>query len=147
MSRSNYVLVVEDNDGDFETVVEAMRLAGVANEVRRALSGTECLEQMRGCLQDQNSLPALVLLDLNTPNDDGRSALLQMKSNEKLRSVPVVVISGSLNPRDVDFCYQQGLSAYHVKSVNHATHLHTLQIIFTYWLTMVLLPLGRELEK
>lgn len=147
MSRSNYVLVVEDNDGDFETAVEAMQLAGVANEVRRAHSGTDCLEQMRNCLQNRTSLPALVLLDLNTPNDDGRSALLHMKSDEKLRSVPVVVISGSMNPRDVDFCYHQGLSAYHAKSVNHATHLHTLKIIFTYWLTMVLLPLGRDLEK
>lgn len=146
MSRSNYVLVVEDDDGDFETVVEAMRLAGVANEVRRAYSGTDCLQQIRS-LQNHASLPALVLLDLNTPNDDGRSALLQMKSDEKLRSVPIVVISGSLNPRDVDFCYQQGLSAYHVKSVNHVTHLNTLKIMFTYWLTMVLLPVGRELEK
>ena len=147
MNRTHHVLVVEDNDGDFETVVEAMRLAGVSNQVRRACSGTECLTQMHMCLQQQTSLPALVLLDLTTPNDDGRSALLQLKADDKLRLVPVVVISASLNPRDVDFCYRQGLSAYHVKSVNHATHLETLKTIFIYWLTMVLLPLGRELEK
>lgn len=147
MSRANFVLVVEDNDGDFETVIEAIRLAGVTNEIRRAYSGTESIEQMRGCLQNQTSLPALVLLDLNTPNDDGRFALLHMKSDDKLRSVPVVVISGSLNPRDVDFCYHQGLSAYHVKSVDHTTHLHTLKTIFIYWLTMVLLPFEQELEK
>ncbi len=147
MNRAHHVLVVEDNDGDFETVVKAMRLAGVSNQVRRAFSGTECLTQMHMCLQQQTSLSALVLLDLNTPNDDGRSALLQLKADDKLRSVPVVVISASLNPRDVDFCYRQGLSAYHVKSVNHATHLETLKTIFIYWLTMVLLPLGRELEK
>ena len=147
MSRSSYVLVVEDNDGDFETVIEATRMAGVTNEVRRAYSGTDCLDQLQGCLQNKTSFPALVLLDLNTPNDDGRSALVHMKSDGKLRSVPIVVISGSLNPRDVDFCYQQGASAYHVKSVNHATHLQTLKTIFIYWLTMALLPLGRELEK
>lgn len=147
MSRSNYVLVVEDNDSDFETVIEAMQMAHVTNEVRRAYSGTDCLEQLEGCLQNQTSLPALVLLDLNTPNDDGRSALVHMKSGGKLRSVPIVVISGSLNPRDVDFCYEQGLSAYHVKSVNHATHLQTLRTIFIYWLTTAVLPFGRELEK
>lgn len=147
MSRTHHVLVVEDNDGDFETVIDAMRLAGMSNQVRRAFSGTECLAQMRECLQQQISLPAFVLLDLNTPNDDGRAALLQMKAHEKLCAVPVVVISASLNPRDVDFCYQQGLSAYHVKSVNHATHLATLKTIFDYWLGSVLLPLGRELEK
>ena len=146
MSRTHHVLIVEDNDGDYETVIEAMRLAGVSNQVRRAVSGTECVAQMRECLGN-NSLPALVLLDLNTPNDDGRTALQQIKAEDKLRAVPVVVISASLNPRDVDFCYQQGLSAYHVKSVNHATHLETLKTIFIYWLTMVLLPLGRELEK
>jgi len=111
MNQTHHVLVVEDNDGDFETVVEAMRLAGVSNEVRRARTGAECLTHMHMCLQQQTSLPALVLLDLNTPNDDGRSALQQMKADEKLCSVPVVVISASLNPRDVDFCYRQGLSA------------------------------------
>ena len=146
MSRTHHVLIVEDNDGDYETVIEAMRLAGVGNQVRRAISGTECVAQMRECLQN-TSLPALVLLDLNTPNDDGRAALQQIKADDKLRAVPVVVISASLNPRDVDFCYQQGSIAYHIKSVNHATHLETLKTIFIYWLTMVLLPLGRELEK
>ena len=146
MSRTHHVLIVEDNDGDYETVVEAMRLAGVGNQVRRAISGTECVAQMRECLES-NSMPALVLLDLNTPNDDGRSALQQIKADDKLSVVPVVVISASLNPRDVDFCYQQGASAYHVKSVNHGNHLATLKTIFTYWLTTVLLPLGRELEK
>lgn len=147
MSRTHHVLVVEDNDGDFETVVEAMRLVGVVNQIRRAVSGTECVAQMRECVLRQSSLPAFVLLDLNTPNDDGRAALQQIKADDKLRSVPVVVISASLNPRDVDFCYQQGVSAYHVKSVNHPAHLDTLKTIFRYWLSAVLLPLGRELDK
>lgn len=85
-----------------------MRQAGVANEVRRVHSGTECLEKLRGYLQNKIGLQALVLLGFNAPNDDGLSALQQMKADERLRAVPAVVISGSLNLRDVYLCYPQG---------------------------------------
>ena len=147
MSRSHDVLVVEDNDDDFETVVEALRHTGLANQIRRAVSGTQCVAQMREGVAHPSSLPAFVLLDLNTPNDDGRDALLQIKADDALRLIPVVVISASLNPRDIDFCYRNGIGAYHIKSVNHATHLETLQKIFSYWLVDALLPTGRSLEK
>ena len=95
---------------------------------------------MRDPLQTRHSAPLLVLLDLNTHNDDGREVLREIRSDAKLKTLPLVVLSGSSNPRDLQFSYDCGANAYHVKPVNHALHLQVLQEIFHYWLGSVKLP-------
>lgn len=134
------VLVVEDSDEDFETVVDAALQAGLTHALRRAVSGDDCLLQLRAWAQRRASLPALVLLDLNTPAGDGRDALLQIRQDAALRALPVVVLSTSDNPRDVDFCYGAGANAFHVKPVRHAEHLRVVEAIFAYWLGHAVLP-------
>ena len=140
MSAWPAVLVVEDNDEDYETVAEAARRAEIPNLLRRVTSGGECLRLLQQSVQHRSVLPALVLLDLNTPGDDGRDALRQIKACEQLRAIPTVVLSTSSNPRDVDFCYAQHANAYHAKPVSHLAHLQTVQDIFSYWLGCALLP-------
>jgi CheY-like chemotaxis protein len=134
------ILVVEDSDEDFATVLDAAKRAGVTNEIRRAASGEECLQVLRASTDNKNTVPALILLDLNTPRDDGRDALREIKQDERLRALPLVVLSTSANPRDLAFCYASGANAYHVKPVNHLLHLQVLEQIFGYWLTSVVLP-------
>jgi len=138
--RKGYVLVVEDSDEDFDTVLEASRLANVSNEIRRATSGDECLQHLADLECRELALPALVLLDLNTPKGDGRDALRGIIGNERLRAMPLVVISASANSRDVSFCYEHGANAYHLKPVSHPQHLQILQNIFSYWLMCAILP-------
>lgn len=140
MSAWQPVLVVEDSDEDFETVVEAARRAGIPNLLRRATCGNDCLRMLEESVQQRSGLPALVLLDLNTPGDDGRDALRQIKSSDPLRAIPTVVLSTSSNPRDIDFCYANHANAYHAKPVSHTAHLQILQDIFSYWLGCALLP-------
>jgi CheY-like chemotaxis protein len=147
MSAKQAVLVVEDNDGDFETVVEAARRAGIANLLRRVTSGEDCLQMLQQSVQQRSGLPALVLLDLNTPGDDGRDALRQIKASDPLRAIPTVVLSTSSNPRDIGFCYANHANAYHAKPVSHTAHLQTLQDIFSYWLGCALLPTEPMPEK
>jgi len=147
MSRTDHVLVVEDNDDDFETVVEAVRRAGIGNQLRRAVSGTDCVEMLLESLENGSTLPALVLLDLNTPSADGRDALLHIRQNSALHMIPLVVLSASANPRDIAMAYGNGANAYHIKPVNHATHLEILQTIFTYWMNHTVLPTHRSLKK
>ena len=134
------ILVVEDSDEDFATVLDAAKRRGVPNEILRAASGDECLQLLRAPARTQNEVPALILLDLNTPRDDGRDALREIKQDERLRALPLVVLSTSANPRDLAFCYASGANAYHVKPVNHLLHLQVLEQIFGYWLTSVVLP-------
>jgi len=135
-----HILVVEDSDEDFETVQDAARRGGVSHPIARATSGDECLRLLRGAAGRRDALPALVLMDLNTPGDDGREALRELRNDVSLGTLPLVVLSASANPRDLQFCYCQGANAYHVKPVDHAAHLQVLQQIFAYWLGSVVLP-------
>lgn len=146
-SRAHPVLVVEDSDEDFDTVLTAARQAGVTHAIRRARSGDDCLKLLKGTVGHARLQAALVLLDLNTPNGDGRSALEQMHADALLSGIPLIVLSTSANPRDVDFCYANGANAYHVKPVSHSEHLKVLQTLFTYWLGSVVLPTEQSLER
>ena len=63
-----------------------------------------------------------------------------MRGDEGLRTLPIVVLSGSANPRDVSFCYANGANAYHVKRVDHGLHRQMLEQVFAYWLGSAVLP-------
>ena len=141
--RLRHILVVEDSEEDFETVKDAARQRGMLHPIVRADSGSECLHLLRLWRDGQRSrdaLPLLVLLDLNTPGDDGRDVLRQVRDDDVLGTLPMIVLSASANPRDLKFCYANGANAYHVKPVAHAMHLKVLQEIFDYWLGSVVLP-------
>lgn len=147
MSALQNILVVEDNDGDYDTVVEAMRRSGLPHQLQRATCGDECLDMLHQLVRLRSALPVLVLLDLNTPGSDGRDALGLIKTCRKLRTIPTVILSTSSNPRDVDFCYASHANAYHTKPVSHRAHLKTLQDIFGYWLGCALLSTETPLIK
>ena len=141
--RLRQILVVEDSDEDFETVQDAARHRGLEHPIVRADSGGECLRLLRLCRdahRSRDALPLLVLLDLNTPDDGGRDVLLEVRSDDIFGTLPVVVLSASANPRDVQFCYSNGANAYHVKPMAHALHLRVLEDIFAYWVGSVTLP-------
>lgn len=145
--RPGHVLVVEDSDEDFETVVDASRMANVTNEIQRATSGDDCLQHLADLECQGFALPILVLLDLNTPKGDGRDVLRNISSNDRLRALPLVVISASASVRDIRFCYDHGANAYHLKPVSHPQHLQILQNIFSYWLTCTILPENEGSER
>jgi two-component system, response regulator len=140
MMRARHILVVEDADEDYQTVLESAKNCTAPNDIQRVTSGEACLRVLRDLADRRQALPALVLLDLNTPQSDGREALLQIKQDVRLREIPIVVLNGSANPRDLSFCYANGANAYHVKPVHHALHLLVLQKVFDYWLINVVSP-------
>jgi len=131
------LVVVEDSDEDFETVVEAVKRSGVLAEVRRATSGEAGVAALDRLAIDR---PVIVLMDLNTPGTDGREALTILKTNPALKSIPVVVFSTSANPKDVEFCYAAGANAYHVKPVQYPDHLQLVIDLVGYWFGRVELP-------
>ncbi len=131
------IIIVEDSDEDFDTVVQAVRKAGIPAEVRRATTGGGCLDLLRGVAAIR---PAVVLMDLNTPGTDGREALAAIKGDDALKAFPVVVFSTSADPRDVAFCYAAGANAYHVKPIRYPDHLQLVIDLLTYWLGRVALP-------
>ncbi len=131
------ILVVEDSDEDFDTLLEAARGVGEKRVIRRVLCGGDCLALLRGeGGTDQaplSMLPTLIFMDLNSHGVDGREALVLIKTAPGLKEVPLVVLTTSANPKDQAFCYQAGANAYHVKPVRHDHYLALLRSILLCW--------------
>jgi CheY-like chemotaxis protein len=145
-ARVSHMLVVEDSDEDFDTLLEAVRLCGSTTCIDRAGSGGACLALLTGTIEERLSvLPALILMDLNSHGLDGREALVAIKKTAHLKHIPLVVLTTSANVKDVAFCYAAGANAYHVKPVRHDQYLLLLQSMMNYWLTSVtLLPVAQK---
>ena len=145
------LLVVEDNDEDFESLRWALRKIGVDRPVRRCVGGGDLLDYLhrsasrtaRAYDSDAPQWPALILLDLNLGADDGREVLAAIKADDGLRHIPVVVWSTSTHHADVETCYRRGASGYAAKPVDSDRMMHTLRIITSYWLDCVTLPSAR----
>lgn len=140
---SSPILVVEDSDDDFDTVVEAARRAGVRNRLVRAATADAARKLLSG---ERPTAYAFVLLDCSLPGEDGLGLLEYMRRDLAQRVLPVVVFTASINARDREAFYTAGVNAYHVKRVRFEDCLATLQQIFGYWLTQVILPDARAAD-
>jgi len=128
------VLVVEDCDDDFDTVVDAATLANVRNRLVRATNVVEAAELLA---RSPMGMFAFMLLDYNLPGIDGLDFLRQACLSGLLADLPAVVLTTSVNPRDRDCFREAGASAFHVKSVAYTDCLRTLESIFDQWLNKV----------
>src|SRR5271168_4582331 len=115
------ILLVEDDPKDVELTLTALEEYNLANEVVIARDGAEALDYLycRGNFADRpHENPAVLLLDLKLPKVDGLEVLQQIKSDDKLKMVPVVVLTSSREERDMVASYKLGVNAYVVKPVN-----------------------------
>ena len=136
--RGTPLLVAEDSDEDFEVLQLLMQQMAVQNPVYRCTTGDTVLDFLyqEGDYQEPNQAPrpAVILLDLNLPGTDGRDILAQLKQDESLREIPIVVFTTSSSPRDIEFCYQKGANGYLIKPVASAELEKTVQAFVDYWL-------------
>ena len=131
------ILLVEDDPGDAELTITALRACELdERDITLVADGVEAIEHLRGADQageHHSSLPAVVLLDLKMPRMDGRAVLREMRSDEHLRHVPVVVLSSSRQDDDVCEAYALGANAYVVKPVAFNEYLETVGHIAAFW--------------
>lgn len=142
-SRLPSMLLIDDSDEDYESVIWALRRVAFDDRIVRCASGDDALDLLyhRGQYADDAAwLPALIVLDLNLPGTDGREFLRQIKSDEALRTIPVVVYTTSSNPRDIEYCYQIGANSYQVKPVDFEKFCASWQSLVTHWFYHVTLP-------
>lgn len=137
------VLVIEDSAEDFDTVREAARRIGVANELVHAVDAAGARKQLHEAFEGRRSF-AFVLLDQSLPGTNGDGLLSEMRSQPALKLLPVIVLSGSSRSADCNRCYDAGANAYHIKPVRFEEHLATVQSIFRYWLDSAVLPDARR---
>jgi two-component system, chemotaxis family, response regulator Rcp1 len=135
------ILLVEDNSGDVELTIEALKEARVRNNLHVAADGEQALQFVRQQEQYGNSpRPDLVLLDLNLPRKAGREVLAEMKADPGLRRIPVVVLTTSAEEADVLAAYNLHANAYITKPVDLDQFLGVVRSIEDFWLTIVRLP-------
>ena len=135
------VLLVEDNVDDADLTRRALEQAKVHNQVHHVTSGVEALAFLRREGRFAGAQPPdLILLDLNLPGMDGRELLKIVKADERLRHIPVVVVTGSHVDADVRESYRLHANAYVKKPVNTQEFLEAVNSIEQFWLQIVRLP-------
>ena len=130
------ILLVEDNYNDAELTLEAMAEHNLANDVEHVRDGAEALDYLyrRGKYAgrtDENL--AVVLLDLKLPKVDGLEVLRIIKSDEKLKLIPVVVLTSSSEERDMIDSYRLGVNAYVVKPVKFCDFMNAVKELGVFW--------------
>jgi len=130
------ILLVEDDPRDTELTMTALEEYHLSNEVVVATDGAEALDYLfgRGKFQGRNSEnPAVLLLDLKLPKVDGLEVLQQIRSDEKLKMIPVVVLTSSREERDKLASYQLGVNAYVVKPVDFHEFVNAIKELGVFW--------------
>jgi CheY-like chemotaxis protein len=131
------ILLVEDNPNDAELTQRALKKSDVGARLAVARDGAEALEY----LLSNRPKPKVVFLDLKLPKIDGIEVLRRVRSDERTRSLPVVVLTSSQEERDIRECYKLGVNSYVVKPVEFDKFYKAVADLGTYWLVLNKSPL------
>lgn len=146
MADLGRILLVEDDPQDVELTLSALGEYSLANEVVVARDGEEALEQLARGL-DAGALPAVILLDLKMPKLNGLEVLERIKSDDRLRTLPVVVLTSSQEPRDLEQCYRLGVNAFVVKPVNFLDFVQAVKHLGVFWAILNQPPPGTAFRR
>ena len=150
MNNLKRILLVEDDPKDVELTMTGLAEYNLANEVVVARDGEEALEYLyrRGKYQDRpNGNPAVTLLDLKLPKLNGFEVLENIRSNENLKMIPVVVLTSSNEERDLVRSYKLGVNAYVTKPVDFHEFVNAVKELGIFWAVINEPPPGRVKKR
>jgi CheY-like chemotaxis protein len=133
-----HIVLVEDNRADAEMLEMALQQTGAPVNIVRLDDGVKAIEYLSQAKAAQQH--DLVLLDLNLPRLSGFEVLERIRSREDLKSLPVVVMSGSSDPADIERCYRTGANSYICKPTHLEEIFFTIEHLVAYWSKVVKLP-------
>ena len=140
MMMRKEILLVEDNPDDVELTRLAFEESKIANKLVVVSDGAAALDYLfaKGMYADRDPshLPSIVLLDLNLPKVDGREVLQAIRANEATRTLPVVVLTTSAEPFDVEASYALGVNSYIQKPVDFEQFVWAVKQVGLYWLVL-----------
>jgi CheY-like chemotaxis protein len=139
--REIEILLVEDNPGDARLTTEALKEARVRNKLTHIADGIEALALLRQQGKYAGAQrPDLILLDLNLPRKDGREVLAEIKADDRLKRIPVVILTTSQAEEDILKAYNLNANCYVSKPVDLDQFIRVVRTIKDFWLTIVKLP-------
>lgn len=134
------ILLVEDSPDDVEITRRALKRGQVKNHLLVARDGEEALDILYSRRDADGALPGLILLDLNLPKVDGREVLEKIKSDPKLKRIPVIALTSSTREEDVIRTYDLGVNTFISKPVRFEDFIRVIATIRDYWILIATLP-------
>ena len=142
------ILLVEDNPADVRLVREALKESKILNNLSVVEDGVEAMDFLRKKGKYASSVrPDLILLDLNLPKKNGREVLAEVKSDEKLKRLPVVIMTVSDDEKDILLTYNAHANCYIKKPLDFDKFSQVVHAIENFWFTIVCLPPEGKKEK
>lgn len=136
------VLLVDDDEADVLLTTQMLKRGKLLLEVKVANDGEEALELLKELIERGESLPDLILLDINMPRLNGFDTLKRLRQEEALKGIPVVMLTTSDAPQDVKRVYELGANCYISKPVTFDQFQKVITLLKEFWFTVVKLPSG-----
>ena len=142
-NKSFNIVIAEDDEDDYLLIAETLKKVENIGLIHWAKDGEELLSYLDACdasdkSQDKN--PSLIILDFNMPKKDGREALAEVKTNPKLKHIPIIVLTTSQADSDIEQAYQLGANSFIQKPFKYVDFKSTMEVLQQYWLNIVKLP-------
>ncbi len=139
-TQASEILLVEDNPYDAELTLNALKINNLDSKVYWVENGEQALEFLYAggeySGRDINIKPKLILLDLKLPKEDGMEVLEKIKSDEKMKTIPIVILSSSREVSDIIKSYKLGVNSFVVKPVDSEEFLKSVSELGLYWLVL-----------
>ncbi|MEA4984549.1 Response regulator rcp1 [bioreactor metagenome] len=129
-NREIIILIAEDDDGHAELIVEGLRETGLKNQIIRFDNGSDIWDYLVDVHKEggtENNAEYLVMLDINMPLVDGTEVLRRIKNRDDMKNIPVIMLTTTDDPREIEKCYQLGCNVYITKPVEFIKFAETLQ--------------------
>ncbi|GGD46416.1 response regulator [Emticicia aquatilis] len=141
MNRNASILICDDDEDDLYLVKSIFNDTKFSNQTVYLKNGAELLEYLQN--QKKDTSVGLVLLDLNMPKMDGRETLRLIKNNPELRRIPVVILTTSNAPQDIEKCYELGANCFMTKPSSYEGLNDAIKTLSKFWLELSYLPIKR----
>jgi two-component system response regulator len=139
------ILLVEDNTSDAEMAIRALKKKGLSNNIIHVKDGAEAIDFVFGTGKFENRnvtlQPKIILLDLKMPKVSGIEVLKTLKSDERTKAIPVIILTSSREDPDIKVCYELGVNSYIVKPVGFENFTNAISELGVYWLLLNQPPL------
>lgn len=135
------ILLVEDNEGDVVLTLEAFESVRLANAIQVVNDGEEAIQYLNKTGRFSDAVePDMILLDINLPKIDGKEVLHYIKTHDKFKVIPVVILTSSSSERDVQAMYAEHANCYITKPVDFSKFIQVIKSIESFWINIVHLP-------